>query len=295
MLGLGIDDAPEVLRFLGDVAQMPPEALDALDDVPFTEFLSGYRLPQALISYLGMQANVIFVVPIDLLATSEMIRVLQDFGRGGAGRYHRGGFGALAEAMCLGVERNGGGVLLDARVERIHVEGGRVTGVETPRGRFDAPIVVSNAGIQPTVLRLVGEEHFDPSYRSRVREFVPSWAIVGTRYFPEPPLFRAGHVRLVLGRELHGRRPLRAHAVGLAAGRALGLQRGAVVLRREPGARGQAVCPGRDLLHVRPGAALCRRALRAARRDRRGALAGPRAVHRVEGALRHAPGVGPDA
>jgi prolycopene isomerase len=192
MLGLGIDDAPEVLRFLGDIAQMPPEALDALDDVPFTEFLSRYRLPQALVSYLGMQANVIFVVPIDLLATSEMIRVLQDFGRGGAGRYHRGGFGALAVALCLGVERNGGGVLLDARVERIHVEGGRVTGVETPRGRFDAPIVVSNAGIQPTVLRLVGEEHFDPSYRSRVRELVPSWAIVGTRYFLSRPYFERG-------------------------------------------------------------------------------------------------------
>jgi prolycopene isomerase len=192
LLGLQAEDLPEVLRFFGDIAEMSTAELDALDDVTFTEFLSRYRLPQPLLSYLGIQANIIFVVPIDLLAASEMIRVLKDFGAGGAGRYHRGGFGRVAEVFCRGVERYGGRVLLDTRVERIAVEAGRVTGVETSRGRFEAPIVVSNAGIQPTVLRLVGEEHFDRSYLSHVRGLVPSWAIMGTRYFLSRPYFEQG-------------------------------------------------------------------------------------------------------
>ena len=50
-------------------------------------------------------------------------------------------------------------------------------------GTFNAPIVISNAGIQPTVLKLVGEEHFDKSYVNYVKELVPSWGFMGARYF----------------------------------------------------------------------------------------------------------------
>jgi prolycopene isomerase len=192
LLGLSGEDLPEVLRLLTDIGEATPEQIRELDDVTFSEFLARYRLPQSLVSYFGMQANIIFVVPIDLLAASEMIRVLQDFGAGGAGRYHRGGFGRMAEVFCQGVERYGGRVLLGSRVERIAAAGGAVTGVVTDQGTFEAPIVVSNAGIQPTVLRLVGEKHFDAGYLSYVRGLVPSWGIVGTRYFLNRPYFEHG-------------------------------------------------------------------------------------------------------
>ena len=192
LLGIQGEDLPEVVRLFGDIAQATPEQIRELDDVTFSEFLSRYRLPQSLLSYLGMQANIIFVVPIDLLAASEMIRTIQDFTAGGAGRYHRGGFGRMAEVFCEAVERYGGRVQLGSRVERIAVAEGAVTGVVTDRGSFEAPIVVSNAGIQPTVLRLVGKEHFDAGYLSYVRGLVPSWGIVGTRYFLDRPYFEHG-------------------------------------------------------------------------------------------------------
>ena len=192
MLGLQSADLPETLRLLGDVGAMQPDAIDKLDDVSFADFLSGYRIPESLRSYLGMQSNIIFVVPIDRVAASEMIRVLQDFGLGGAGRYHGGGFGRVAEVFCQGVERYGGRVLLDTRVEKIEVRDGAVAGIVTDAGRFEAPVVVSNAGIQPTVLKLVGEEHFDESYTRYVRDLVPSEAIMGIRYFLDRPFFEHG-------------------------------------------------------------------------------------------------------
>jgi prolycopene isomerase len=192
MLGLQPEDLAETLRLLQDIGTMAPEEIDKLDEVSFTDFLSGYRVPQSLLSYLGMQANIIFVVPIDRLAASEMIRVLQDFGPGGAGRYHGGGFGRVAEVFCEGVERYGGRVLLGTRVEKIEVENGAARGVVTDAGRFRAPVVVSNAGIQPTVLKLVGEDHFDESYVSYVRDLVPSQAIMGIRYFLDRPFFEQG-------------------------------------------------------------------------------------------------------
>jgi phytoene dehydrogenase-like protein len=43
--------------------------------------------------------------------------------------------------------------------------------------------VVSDAGIQPTALKLVGEEHFDKSYVNRIKDLVPSLALIGHRYF----------------------------------------------------------------------------------------------------------------
>jgi prolycopene isomerase len=192
MLGLQGEDLPETLRLLGDIATMGPEEIDTLDEVSFADFLAGYRVPRALRSYLGMQSNIIFVVPIDRLAASEMIRVLQDFGRGGAGRYHSGGFGRIAEVFCKGVERYGGRVLLGARVEKIQVNEGAASGIVTDAGSFEAPVVVSNAGIQPTVLKLVGEEHFDEAYTRYVRELVPSQAIMGIRYFLDRPFFEHG-------------------------------------------------------------------------------------------------------
>jgi prolycopene isomerase len=192
MLGLQPEDLPETLRLLGDIGSMQRDAIDKLDEVSFADFLTGYRVPESLRSYLGMQSNIIFVVPIDRLAASEMIRVLQDFGLGGAGRYHAGGFGRVAEVFCQGVERYGGRVLLGTRVERIDVRDEAVAGIVTDAGRFEAPVVVSNAGIQPTVLKLVGEQHFDDSYTRYVRDLVPSEAIMGIRYFLDRPFFEHG-------------------------------------------------------------------------------------------------------
>jgi len=191
---LALDQAglAEAARLMTELLAMPPHEIDALDEISFADLLARYRLPQSVISYWGMWINIVFVVPIDLVAASEAVRTLQDFTRGGAGRYHAGGYGRMAEVFCQAVDRFGGRVLLRTRAERIAVADGAVTGVVTERGTFEAPIVISNAGIQPTVLRLVGEEHFDRGYVSRVRDFVPSWAIIGLRYFLDRPFFQQG-------------------------------------------------------------------------------------------------------
>jgi len=192
LLALGEADFAEAARMVMDLLAMPPHEIDALDDLSFADLLARYRLPQSVISYWGMWINIVFVVPLDLVAASEAVRTLQDFSRGGAGRYHAGGFGRMAEVFCESVERCGGRVLLRTRVQRIAISDGAVTGVVTDKGSFEAPIVVSNAGIQPTVLRLAGEEHFDGGYLARVRGLVPSWAIVGLRYFLDRPFFEHG-------------------------------------------------------------------------------------------------------
>jgi len=192
ILGLKESDFMEILRLLTDINTLDDDALTKLDQVNFLQFLSAYKLPQSVISYFGMQSNVIFVVPIDQLAASEMIRVLRDFGKGGAGRYHSGGFGRVAEAYCQSIENNGGKVLLSTRIEKLLVENGRVCGVKTDSGEFLAPVVISNAGIQPTVLKLAGKACFEDSYVEGVKALLPSRAIIGIRYFLNKPIFEQG-------------------------------------------------------------------------------------------------------
>ena len=78
---------------------------------------------------------------------------------------------------------------LRTAVSEITVDEGAVTGVATEAGEFTAPIVVSNAGIQPTVLKLMREENFDKSYVNYVKGLLPSWGLMGIRYFLSKPVF----------------------------------------------------------------------------------------------------------
>ncbi len=83
--------------------------------------------------------------------------------------------------------------MLGTGVARITVEGGRVSGVELADGRcISATTVVSNAGVQPTVLRLVGSEAFEPGYVKQVEALRPSRAIIGHRYLMNRPFFDRG-------------------------------------------------------------------------------------------------------
>ena len=176
-------------RLFGDMAALTPAEMDALDDVNFHDFMTRYNVSQAIYSYMAVMANILFVEPVDLLAASEMAKTMTDFTTKLGSAYFLGGQGKLFETFVKALRRDGGEVRLRTRVERIIVEDGQVKGVYTSRGAFQAPIVVSNAGIQPTVLKLVGEEYFDKSYVNRIRALVPSMGLMGSRYFLDKVVF----------------------------------------------------------------------------------------------------------
>lgn len=93
---------------------------------------------------------------------------------GNAGRVGQpaGGMGAVADALALAARSAGVTIRTGARVERIVVENGRVTGVETTKGeRFDSLTVVSNADPKKTLLELVGARHLEAGFTHRVHHF----------------------------------------------------------------------------------------------------------------------------
>jgi len=180
------------MKILAEVAMMPPDAINALDDVTVREYFRQYQsLPSRLYGYFAFLTHAFNVGLVDLVPMSEVIKAFQRLVGQPLG-YPRGGFGRMSEDFAAVVKDCGGEVRTRSRVERILVEDGRAAGVVTEDAVYRAPIVVSNAGLQPTVLKLVGEQHFDKSYVSYVKSLLPSNGFTGCHWVLREPVLDCG-------------------------------------------------------------------------------------------------------
>ncbi len=182
------EEKEQAMVIMAEMATMADEDIAKLDDITMKEWLESRDTPAPLYNYMGMHANASLAEPLDLVAASEQMLIMKQLMLQGGGGQYKGGFGMLTTVMAREFERNGGTIVTGARVERILVDNGAVTGVQTAKGDFSAPVVVSSAGIQPTVLKLVGEEHFDKGYVDYVRALVPGWSFTSVRYFLDRPV-----------------------------------------------------------------------------------------------------------
>jgi phytoene dehydrogenase-like protein len=84
-------------------------------------------------------------------------------------KHPKGGSGMLTQAMKNLIQAHGGTILTNTPVEKILVRSGRAIGVQTEEGQeFLAPIVVSNAHVQTTMLKMVGPDHLASSMVKKV-------------------------------------------------------------------------------------------------------------------------------
>jgi phytoene desaturase len=181
-----------VVKLMAEMTLMSEEEVHKLDDVTMKEWLDERDVPGPLYNYLGFHANASLAEPLDLVAASEQITIMQQVMLQGGGGQYKGGFGTLAKVMAREFEKLGGTLVKNCRVEEIVIEDGSVKGVETSEGSFRAPVVVSSAGIQPTILKLCGEEHFDKKYVNYIKGLVPGWAFTSIRYFLDKPVMETG-------------------------------------------------------------------------------------------------------
>ena len=93
-------------------------------------------------------------------------------GAGGAWGHVRGGMGAISLALARAAEANNATVRMGASVASIDVSGGAVTGVTLADAEtLRAPLVVSGAHPQTTVLELTGAEHFPDEVVADMRRY----------------------------------------------------------------------------------------------------------------------------
>jgi all-trans-retinol 13,14-reductase len=102
------------------------------------------------------------------------------------GWYPRGGGGSIANAFIRALERHGGEIRLETRVERILLEkdgdAWRAVGVRLPDGtEIRAKRVISNADPHITFNKLVGPENVSPKLRERLKK--TRWSISAISLF----------------------------------------------------------------------------------------------------------------
>jgi all-trans-retinol 13,14-reductase len=133
----------------------------------FKQKLDEYFRDEDLKAFLSALLSYVGAPPDKTLASTALTACVSYYLHGGY--FTRGGAQKLVNALKEVVERNGGEVRLNCRVDRILVEDGAVKGVEAGGKRFRSPVVVSNVNAKTTLLELVGEEHLSRSYAEYIK------------------------------------------------------------------------------------------------------------------------------
>lgn len=90
----------------------------------------------------------------------------------GAWGYARGGMGAVTKALADSFVASGGTIRTGAGVDHVTVRGGKATGVVLANGEeVSGKLVISNADVKRTFLKLVQEKELPEPFLRRVRNF----------------------------------------------------------------------------------------------------------------------------
>jgi len=180
------------LKVFAKLARMPPEEIDTLYHVSSMDYMNQFSMPKGVYTYLlASFGEGAFEMTSDKTSAAEMIKLFQSAMKDGGGRYYKNGIGYVFEVFAKAIQDFGGEVLFNTRVEKINVENGSITGVITKKGDvYTAPIVVSNAGLRQTVMKLIDKKHFSKDYLDWVSELEHNLACVGFRWFLNKPILK---------------------------------------------------------------------------------------------------------
>jgi prolycopene isomerase len=161
----GLDEAsrrfPVLFKYLKATAG---EVLDEYVDDPLVKSVASVSWP-----YLGLPPS-----QLDMVTFATVLNVYLE-----GCFYPDGGFQSLADALCTGMEKAGGELVLGRTVTRIPVENGRAAGVELDGGDVvRAGTVISNADATTTFADMVGAEHLPSGFMKRLNRMTPSLSAV---------------------------------------------------------------------------------------------------------------------
>jgi phytoene dehydrogenase-like protein len=191
----GLSEAERIasIPILIDIFLKSPEEIVKLDeeDITLKQYIDRMNvdMPVAVFNFLAFFANMAMVEPYDLVSAAEYIRIAQDSFNNGGGGYPEGSMMKISSELFEMYKKAGGQLRTGIKVEKILVEDGKAVGVRTTDGEeIRSSLVISSAGIHPTVLKLVGEENFEPAYVERVKELKPAWGLTSQVYFLSEPV-----------------------------------------------------------------------------------------------------------
>lgn len=174
-MGFNDEELMKIMTFLAESHAIPPEKLDEYDSVNMIEYMDRYLTDKRARAIFGLMAGICFVIPDNMTPVAEWVRCNAEMAVNQTTGYPIGGTGAIPEAYARIMQELGGKLYLTKAIKRIIVENGAAKGVELKDGSIhECDIVISNAGVKPTVNDLVGRKYYGKSLLYRVDSYVYS-------------------------------------------------------------------------------------------------------------------------
>ncbi len=199
-LGFTDEELGKILQFFAETNAIPEEEWDDQDRRNMLDRLERYVQNDRARIIFGILSGVYFVIPDFETPVGEWVRCNRDFMEKRSSGYPVGGTGAVPGAYARILEEHGGRVHRSTPIRRILVEDGRAVGVETRGGAVHpADLVISNAGLKPTVNALVGRERYGPETLERVDAYEYSEATFMVKVALDTPFVENENMVMFMG------------------------------------------------------------------------------------------------
>ena len=152
-----------------------------LMNISLEDYINRFTDSYLVHGFLSYMCGIFFTIPESIASAGEFIWCIRDpSGGNDGGGYPIGGSIAIPESFIRVFKRNDGILKLNSRVTKIITDDGQVSGIELVDGtKFNAPIVISNAGIKKTVLDLITDDSpLEKEYLNLIENLKASYSAV---------------------------------------------------------------------------------------------------------------------
>ncbi len=162
-------------------ALMNGQNSDTYDRETVQEFVDRYTDDEMIHIFMNCLSQLYFALSYKEASAGEFIWCFTRMFNEAAFGYPMGGAGAIPSSFLTSFKKNTGSLHLNEAVTRIDIENGAVKGVETGSNYYPAEIVISSAGVLPTI-HLAGRDNFPENYLCRVEQMRWSNAYISIKY-----------------------------------------------------------------------------------------------------------------
>jgi prolycopene isomerase len=157
------------------------------DQIRLHDYVSQYTGDEKIHLFINCISQLYFALSYQEASAGEFIWCFSRMFNEASFGYPKGGGGEIPKSFISGMERFGGKVRFEEPVVRIHVENGRVQGVETVSEYYPADVVISNSGLRRTI-EMTGSNNFPEDYVRKADECRYSNSYVTIKYALEHPV-----------------------------------------------------------------------------------------------------------
>ena len=192
MEGSGFDkeEQKEFMKVIGSMVQMSKKDIKklALKDLDVKTWADEITQNKKVHDFLAVMVGTFFTIPPKMASASEYIICLQETVFKGDSGYPIGGAIAMPNAFIEGMKKYGGELRTNTPIEKIIIENNIAKGVQVDGDTITSKMIISNAGIKQTVLKLTGEKYFSSDYVNKVKELMPSYSSLAFKFALKKPI-----------------------------------------------------------------------------------------------------------